>query len=234
MEAYTLKPNEIMLYRGEATLDRSKVNGEVILTNKNVVAITKSKKMFSKEQVELHEYPVEGMCVINQIPQIKQSEGKVDIGFNSGEVTLYFSSESEGRKFVNAVYEIVTGQSAPQRNAAKVKDALNYVNNALGFNAVDTVVTVMERGLVGTLLGGLGKVGRANTSVSSLLLGRPSTAEPLLYEAQKNVPGAPSEAVSEMSVDDQIETLRKLKLLLNDCIITQEEFDAKKKQVLGL
>ncbi len=37
-----------------------------------------------------------------------------------------------------------------------------------------------------------------------------------------------------MSVAEQMETLKSLKELLDAGILTQEEFDLKKKQVLGL
>ena len=36
------------------------------------------------------------------------------------------------------------------------------------------------------------------------------------------------------NVNDPIEEIRKYKSLLDDGIITQEEFDAKKKQLLGI
>jgi membrane protease subunit (stomatin/prohibitin family) len=36
------------------------------------------------------------------------------------------------------------------------------------------------------------------------------------------------------SIDSQVETLKKLKELLDAGILTQDEFDAKKRQVLGL
>lgn len=45
---------------------------------------------------------------------------------------------------------------------------------------------------------------------------------------------APAPAEPERSLDDQIETLRKLKDLLDAGILTQDEFDAKKREVLGL
>ena len=45
---------------------------------------------------------------------------------------------------------------------------------------------------------------------------------------------APSERAATPSLDDQIETLKKLKDLLDAGILSQEEFDAKKREVLGL
>ena len=45
---------------------------------------------------------------------------------------------------------------------------------------------------------------------------------------------APSERDATPSLDDQIEALKKLKDLLDAGILSQEEFDAKKREVLGL
>lgn len=47
-------------------------------------------------------------------------------------------------------------------------------------------------------------------------------------------PAAPAPAAPAPDFDAQIETLKKLKELLDTGILSQEEFDAKKKQVLGL
>ena len=38
----------------------------------------------------------------------------------------------------------------------------------------------------------------------------------------------------EMSIDDQIEAIKKLKELLDCGILTQEEFDIKKKRIMGI
>lgn len=48
------------------------------------------------------------------------------------------------------------------------------------------------------------------------------------------VPGQSSDAKLTPSVDDQVETLKKLKELVDMGILTPEEFSAKKKQLLGL
>ena len=46
--------------------------------------------------------------------------------------------------------------------------------------------------------------------------------------------GPTAETKSKMSLDEQIETLKKLKELVDIGILTQEEFDAKKKEIIGL
>ena len=45
---------------------------------------------------------------------------------------------------------------------------------------------------------------------------------------------APSQSPDTNSLDEQVEVLRKLKSLVDDGILTQEEFENKKRQILGL
>lgn len=52
-------------------------------------------------------------------------------------------------------------------------------------------------------------------------------------QAAAATPAEPAPAPAP-DLDAQIETLKKLKELLDAGILSQEEFDAKKKQVLGL
>lgn len=57
------------------------------------------------------------------------------------------------------------------------------------------------------------------------------TVSRLLLERQQ---GKSVSMVADTSKSDDVEQLQKLKGLLNSGVITQEEFDAKKKQLLGL
>ena len=60
----------------------------------------------------------------------------------------------------------------------------------------------------------------------------PASEEPA---AEKQAPDNQTVASSTASeTDAQIETVKKLKALLDAGILTEEEFEAKKKQVLGL
>ncbi len=85
---------------------------------------------------------------------------------------------------------------------------------------------VRDRGLGegGSMLFGLGFAGGLNPQNASQT-----------QVAQANQANAPQQTpAAATSLDDQVETLKKLKELVEMGILTQEEFDAKKKQVLGL
>ncbi len=63
----------------------------------------------------------------------------------------------------------------------------------------------------------------------------PANAAAAAADAQPAVAQAAAQpAPAMMSVAEQMETLKSLKELLDAGILTQEEFDLKKKQVLGL
>lgn len=85
---------------------------------------------------------------------------------------------------------------------------------------------VRENGLGegGNMLFGLGFAGGLNPQNASQVATAPSP----------QVASEPTPAAQTQSLDEQVETLKKLKELVDMGILTQEEFDAKKKQVLGL
>ena len=61
----------------------------------------------------------------------------------------------------------------------------------------------------------------------------PQTAAPIANPVPVQ-PVAPSEHKATMSFDEQIETLKKLKDLLDAGILSEDEFNSKKKEVMGL
>jgi membrane protease subunit (stomatin/prohibitin family) len=62
--------------------------------------------------------------------------------------------------------------------------------------------------------------------------GLAQSMNPMMQDAMKNVQGASMKV--EANDDDQYAELKKLKSLLDEGIITQDDFDAKKAQILGL
>lgn len=234
MEDYSLQSNEAVLYKGEATFGSNRTRSELLLTNINIVVITKTKKLFSKEQVDLELFPVEEIKVYNDIPQIKQTDCKVEVYLTNTEITLSFDSKFAAHKFANAANKLITGKSMSERGAEKVKGAVNLVDNTLGISTVGTIKSVVENGVVGTVFGGLGKKVQAQAKSGNTLTDILSATKNVLGKKTNEEERPRLETSPATSVDDQIETLKKLKDLLDTGIITKEEFDAKKKQIMGL
>ena len=92
MKHYNLQANESVLYQGEVSIEKRNGNVELILTNLNLVFIISTKKLFSKEQVEVEVYPVGDIKIYNDTPQIKQKGSRVEIFLSSNEIPVVFSS----------------------------------------------------------------------------------------------------------------------------------------------
>ena len=241
MENYNLLPDEVVLYKREGRLINksekplaslsTNTTTELILTNLHLVFVKKTKKLFAKEQVEVEVYPIEEIKVYNEIPQIKQKDTCVEIYLTNGEKTIDLFSKHEVRKFVNKAYELLTGKSVTARGADRVKGAVNLVDDALGIHTVDTVKSVVENGVVGTIFGKSARVqAKGGGTVTEVL----NITKDLIGKKTNGTGVSQAQPEDTASLDGQMEALKKLKDLLDTGIISQEEFDAKKKQILGL
>ncbi|NLW19776.1 MAG: SHOCT domain-containing protein [Clostridiales bacterium] len=177
--------------------------------------MTKEKKMFSRDGVRVETFPVREVKTYNQVPQVKQLGGKVELYTLSKVMLIDFGNILTARKFVGLMYELLTGQTAAQRGADKVRGAMDVVDGALGINTVDAVVGLVGKSTPGGILGGLAKIA----------LQQSAAPQPASVAS-----GAKSAA---LSLDEQLEALKKLKELLDNGIITQAEFESKKAQVMN-
>lgn len=91
----------------------------------------------------------------------------------------------------------------------------------------------MENGVVKSILGGT-KSRQNAESVSNNSGIIETVADVVEIATGKDVPNLNSNNEYEMSYDEKIDAVKKLKDLLDMGAITQEEFDAKKKDLLGL
>lgn len=239
MEEYLLKGNEAVLYKGSANFASENISSrsEIILTNINLVAIIRNKKIFQPEQVEVKAYPVSEIKMYDGKPQLKEKNGIVEIYFADTEVKLNFYSKITAIQFMNAANKLITGKTMSERGAEKVKGAVSLVDDTLGIKTVDSMKGVIENGVIGTVFGGIGKKGNASNNVSNFtntiseVIGVTKT---IIGDKTTDASTLKHEEIQRESLDEQIEALKKLKDLVAAGILTQEEFDAKKKQIIGV
>lgn len=232
MTNYSLKPNESVLYSGDIFMEELKGDHKLTLTNLNIIIISTVKKLFTKEQITVNTYPVEHIKIYNEMPQIKQKGSNVEIFLSTREIAFNFSSKSEAHKFVDVAMQLLTGKSSAERGSDKVKGAIGLIDNALGINTVNTVKNALENGISGSVLGGFKK----NTAIS-----KGATVASEVVGLAKDFWGnksvtktIPENTTAVIPTDEQLDSLKKLKDLVDAGVLTQEEFDAKKKQILGL
>lgn len=160
MQYYNLGEDEVVLYKGEVCGKMFGEQTQLILTNHNIVFITERKKTFQETAVSVKSYPVGDVKIYETKPQIKIVKTMVEVYLKTTELEFDFSSKLEQHKFVSAVTTLLTGKTAVERGAEKVKDTIDLVNDTLDVDIVKSAGDVVQGGLVGTISKGLGKLGK--------------------------------------------------------------------------
>ena len=150
MENYDLEEDEVVLYKGFVKLSGEKAVTELILTNINFVFITKLKKLFAKEEVQVDTYPVNEIKFYKGEPWIKRSGQHAELYFRNDEVEFDFVSKGECRKFVSVALNLITNKNTFERGVEKVKETIAMVDNSVGVdNVVKVAGLVAKKGYVG-------------------------------------------------------------------------------------
>lgn len=233
MLCYKLESDEVALFESDVSLKEKKDKNVILITNHNIVIETTKKKMFKKPEFSLQVYPTSDIKLYNDQPQIKQKSNDVFVSLINKELQLTFESMFLARKFVTKAIESVTGKTVSARGAGKIKSAIGLVDDTLGIDTIGTISGVMENGVVKSILGGT-KSRQNAESVSNNSGIIETVADVVEIATGKDVPKLNPNNKCEMSYDEKIDAVKKLKGLLDMGAITQEEFDAKKKDLLGL
>lgn len=227
---YQFEEDEIVLFRARCVWDYTgsllnRYNGEVILTNKNLVIYKSFIKLFTKPENNIIVHPISDITIYNDKPQVKVKLMTCELYVKNIGYRFNFSMAlNDATKFSNAIMELLTGKTFTDRSAEKVKGTINLVDNTLGINSVETTVDVLKNGLAKTSF----RILKKKTKPNSLL----NKAAKFLDNNTDIIRN--DEVVSDDSMDDNIDKVKKLKELLDQGILTQEEFDKKKKQLLKL
>lgn len=225
MDGYVLQPHEVVLFKGEANVNQNKSRSQVLLTNLNLVQITKS-NVGSEEPEEISLFPSNEIKMFNNLPQVRQIGGSAEIYFYTAVLNIDFRNLLTAMNFVKAVYDLVTGKSAGQRGAEAFRGAVGVVDTALGINTVETVSGIIGKSTPGAIFGSLAKAVIGGQAVQNTLANTQNTngITAPIGQIQSNK--------TSMTLDEQIEALKKLKALLDAGIISDEEFSVKKAQIM--
>lgn len=156
MTNYELQADEVILYEGTVTSKQYKGSMQLTLTSYKIV-LEKEKGLFKKERELIDILLLENVKFYNDEAQIKQKAETVEIQTVEKNVTFVFSGMLEARKFVGKIVNAVTGTTIAKRGSNKIKDAFNMVDDTLGLDTRGTIKGVLENGVKGTLLNGIGK-----------------------------------------------------------------------------
>lgn len=156
MSNYELKENEVVLYEGSITSNIAKGNLQLTLTSQKTI-FEKDKGLFKKERELIDIIPHEDIKFYNDTVQVKQKGSDVEIQAVSKNITVAFSGILEARKFTSNFVDAVTGTTLAKRGSDKIKSAFNMIDDTLGLDTRGTIKGVLENGVKGTLLNGIGK-----------------------------------------------------------------------------
>ena len=164
----------------------------------------------------------------------KQQRVHIEIYLLTGELYVDFLSSLESTKFYQIIIQAITGKSLATRGAEKVKSGIGLVDDTLGINTVETVKGVLENGIAGTFLGGFKKKNPPATNITNTKASIVKDVVDVAKEVVQQTRSNETDKKVQLTYDEQFEALSKMKSLLDAGILTQEEFDAKKKEILGL
>lgn len=218
MKQYQLQPTEVVLYEiKKIRLKGTKGNTSLTLTNMNFVFETTSRKCLFKQYTTTECFAVDTVKIYKDVPQVKQKGYEVQIYFTNTERLVTFPSKGEARKFTAKSLELLTGKNAFFRGIEKAKKTVEAVDETLGINTIGVAATV------------------AKTAVNATPAGKFTKTKAVLKLANGFIQKKETQQITETpSTKDNLETLRTLKILLDEGAITQEEFDTKKKELFDV
>lgn len=226
MKNFSLGPDEALLFEGSA--DRKKSNDKhtrqtnIYLTNLNMIFEFVPPKIFGRGEVEIESFPVSDIKIYNGEPQIKNNGGEVKVFFTDHEEELTFDERKKARQFTNTAFKLITGKDLGDRGADAVRSGIAKIDSALGINTTDTVVGIIENGMIKSIVGGIkGKRGSKGSSSEAVDMAKKLLAARTEKEKPKEIKSA-----------DVTEKLKQLKDLLDSGIITQDEFETKKQELM--
>lgn len=156
MANYELLADEVVLYEGTASSNQHKGSLVLTLTSQKIV-LEQDKGMFKKTRELVGVIGLATIKFYNDTAQIKQKGAEVDVQTTSGNVTFTFSSMFEAGKFKGKIIDAATGTTLGKRVSEKTKGVFDMVDDTLGLDTRGTIKGVLENGVKGVLLNGIGK-----------------------------------------------------------------------------
>ena len=141
---YILREDEVVLYKGDIMLVEQKDKAQLLLTNLNMVFITNTKKIIEEEKRTIEVYSVSDVKIYEGLPQVKAEGENVEIYLKNTEKEFSFVSRGECHKFISVITKLLTGKTGLERNAEKVKNTIDLVNETLEVDIVKATGNVVK------------------------------------------------------------------------------------------
>lgn len=163
MGNYELANDEVILMDTDVFREDLVKNGDKLhltLTSKKMIfEHTITKGIFkSKTETQLSDIVMlDSIKVYNGKVQLQQKGNCLYVQTYNKNFSINFSGRIEAMKFANKIIDTITCTTMSDRGINKVKQAINKVDDVLGFDSRDTIKGVLENGIAGTILNGVKK-----------------------------------------------------------------------------
>ena len=156
MVNFDLQSDEVVLQ--EAAVTCKSLKGTILLTlTSQKIVLEREKGFFKKERELIEIIMIESIKVYNNEAQVKHKGNMVDIQTINENISFAFAGMLEARRFAGKVIDTVTGTTLAQRSSERVKNAFGVVDDALGLDTRGAIKGIIENGVKGTILNGIGK-----------------------------------------------------------------------------
>ena len=156
MANYELLADEVVLYEGTTSSNQHKGSLILTLTSQKIV-LEQDKGVFKKTRELVDVIELATVKFYNDAVQIRQKGAEVEVQTTSGNVTFTFSGMFEAGKFKGKIVDAATGTTLGKRVSEKTKGVFDMVDDTLGLDTRGTIKGVLENGVKGVLLNGIGK-----------------------------------------------------------------------------
>ena len=128
---YKLREDEVVLYKGFVTLTDTGETKQLLLTNLNLVFISKYKKLNADTEVFVDTMPVGEIKIYQEEPQIKVKGTSVEIYFLTKEIEFNFATKSDLHKFMHEIKDLLSGKTKQEIKAEKKERTQEIVNTSV-------------------------------------------------------------------------------------------------------
>ena len=156
MYSFEMADDEVIVFEGNVICREFKGQLKLTLTSQKMV-LEKTKGLLKKELEIVSVLKLEDIKVYNNEVQVEQKKDVVTVQATSMNYSLIFGGTIEAKKFAGKMIDVSTGTTKSQRGSGKIKGALDLVDDTLDIDSRGAVKGLLQNGLKGTLINGLGK-----------------------------------------------------------------------------
>ena len=214
IDYYELLPDEYVIFACEEV--------GLILTNINIVEM-KSKGLLNPTYTSIR-HPINKIKISNRKAQIRLEENWIHIQFTNERKSFELYCDKDAKKWINEINKLATGVNTD----FIPKDKGEIFNEAVT-ESKDTGRAIGEAVLGSIPLPGTKFIGRTFGGIVGGVVGGTISGVASIIQPQQT--HKPRKA---MSIDEQIDAVKKLKDLVDAGILSEDEFNKKKKEIMGL